>query len=337
MTPLFQTDKTEWATTLLAKHYRHVVLRGTHVLSTRIRVDRSKLGEFFLGRNADHAKHQVDLWREQGGILLDYQNGNLPIPHEAHVFCECPMSPRLLEGATAKTLALAVVYRPPSWAHHREEIDRKTPSVATCERVLSAISAAGLTSADAAILSALGLPARGVVALTDDRLAELSGVPGRHLPAVVRSLTPQKLRLSVWCRALPIVTRIEPREGGLATLYRYILTLPALNGVRLAQDGELAKVVRNWKVQMRALERCGSVERRPRMGFYVAANIRPDMALVAKRHAAASAALEKIIKMVEAAPALTQWSVARVQRGKLPPSGSAEQSAGVEPAVDTHR
>lgn len=335
MIQILQTQHPEQAALLLAKHYRHVVICGKHHLSTTIRINRKTLGkECFIARNGDRAQVILGLWREQGGLLLNYVAGPLLIPHEAQAFSECPLSLAKLHEETPATIACAAIYRPPSWTHHEFEIERIAPSADVCQRVLSAISAAGITSADRATLNALGMPSGGVVAITDDALSEKTGITPRHLPSVIRALVYGN-RWECFAWVLPIVPRIEPPTPGLMALYRHIEKLPSLNGVRLSQDAGLSKVARNAKVQLRALERCGSISLRPRIGFYVPENIRLKEKGLAQIHAAARAALRQIIQTVESAPELNQWSLSRLQRGqpRLSVARAPREGAGLSPDI----
>lgn len=115
----------ERSANLLIEHYRTVLIRAAYDNYTRIRfraddVDDSRL---YFGR----VPSQFKRWGETGGALITWRNDNREGAHDAILFVECPKSIRMLHRATASTRNVGVVYVPPTWTPHEDQIKKRHP------------------------------------------------------------------------------------------------------------------------------------------------------------------------------------------------------------------
>lgn len=120
MIELFRTTRMEWAANLLVEFYRQVLIRAAYDNYTRIRfrADDFKGPHFYFGR----VPSQFAKWRDTGGALLTWRNDNKEGPHDAILFVECPKSLKAMERASVNTRSVGVVYVPPTWRLHEEQI-----------------------------------------------------------------------------------------------------------------------------------------------------------------------------------------------------------------------
>lgn len=115
----------EWATDLLLEHFREVLVRAAYdnYVRIRFRADDVKDSRFYFGK----VPSQFAGWRRTGGALLTWRNDNREGPHDAIVLAECPKSIRLLERFTASTRYVGVIYMPPTWRNHEQQIIKRHP------------------------------------------------------------------------------------------------------------------------------------------------------------------------------------------------------------------
>lgn len=120
MIELFRTKRMEWAANLLVENYRLVLVRAAYDNYTRIRfrADDVEDSRLYFGR----VPSQFRRWRETGGALITWRNDNKEGAHDAILFVECPKSLKEMQRASVNTTALGVVYVPPTWRAHEEQI-----------------------------------------------------------------------------------------------------------------------------------------------------------------------------------------------------------------------
>ena len=293
----------EPAIILLAKHFERVLVRYQHKLYPPIRLRVKKLAEVkpYLRRNSPSTEGQVAQWRENGGVLLSYHlRGGFESPHDVRFFTECPFS--LAEFGDDGIPVVA--YWPTTWQRHWNNLEFMFPQKDTCRRMHAEIKAAGMDARHAEIFEALGFETKDIVSITDKQLAARLGMITYHMFKTRRVVFRGILRamIFVW----PMRVRIEPQDQSLLPMYRAICALRQLNGEHLALGGELSKVARFWKTQVRALNRCGSIQAMDRITFYDLRDVKPDMRRIGKKHTEAKNNLAKLIYTLGRAPELTE-------------------------------
>jgi hypothetical protein len=112
----------EWSANLLIKHYRHVVIRQAFMNKTRIRFRADFVVDERLFFNK--VPSQWEKWKNQGGGLISYKFPPEPFPHEAILFVECPKFIWMMRRAIVNTKDIVVLYEPPTWKPHEEQIAR---------------------------------------------------------------------------------------------------------------------------------------------------------------------------------------------------------------------
>ena len=113
----------ESATNLLVKHCRHVLVRAAYDNYVRIRFRADDLRDPRCYFNKVPSQHRF--WRKNGGVLITWRNTNLEGPHDAIVFAECPKSIDALHAAIQSTSTIGVIYEPPSWRQHEQQIVKR--------------------------------------------------------------------------------------------------------------------------------------------------------------------------------------------------------------------
>lgn len=112
----------EWAANLLVKNYRHVLIRASYMNHTRIRFRADNLVDERVFFNKVPSQHAA--WVEQGGALISWKFRGETHPHEAIVFVECPKFTWMLREGMAATQKICVIYEPPTWKAHEQQIVR---------------------------------------------------------------------------------------------------------------------------------------------------------------------------------------------------------------------
>ena len=128
MIPLYRTSRMESAANILIHRVRRVLVRAAYDNHVRIRFRADSLRDprVFFGKVPSQRKK----WQEKGGALISWRNDNREGEHEAIVLVECPKTIEVLYRAIKPTLMVGVVYVPPSWNPHEEQIEwryRKRP------------------------------------------------------------------------------------------------------------------------------------------------------------------------------------------------------------------
>lgn len=319
----------EAAVGFLREHYKHVLVRAIYATQLPIRFRPKKLDGVYLGLQADTG--EISRWLAKGGVLVNYRLHNPP--HDVHLLCECPFSLAALRLITCNTAEFAVIYKPPSWRAHREEISLSWPDSETCRKLHADIAAATIQPDHLAICKALDKPAEGLTVIADDEIKKRFGIGAIHLKRLRKTIL-RGVISKAYFTVMRLIPRVEPEDKSLIPLYRAVEALPKAGGVCLALGRTLYAASNLYKKQLRALVRCGSVANLGALGFYAVADIQPDFGMIQARHESAKAALEEIISAVDAAPELTAElrpsPPAQPQR-----SGARARRAGAAPARDT--
>ncbi len=116
----------EWAANVLLERFRQVLIYAAYDNYVRIRFradDVDEAHKLYFGR----VPSQFSKWRATGGALITWRNDCKEGPHDATVFAECPKSLKALEKASRNTQLLGVIYEPPSWRQHEQQIIRRHP------------------------------------------------------------------------------------------------------------------------------------------------------------------------------------------------------------------
>lgn len=123
MIQLFRTRRMESAANLLVKHYRQVLVFAAYDNYVRIRFRADKLRDPRCYFN--RVPSQRKAWAEQGGALITWRNDGKEGPHDAILFIECPKSMERLVASIAPTRSIGVIYEPPSWRQHEQQIAKR--------------------------------------------------------------------------------------------------------------------------------------------------------------------------------------------------------------------
>jgi hypothetical protein len=281
----FRTDNIEGAIMELSRHHYRTLVRCDCRLHKPIRVRAKLIGAanaYIVKWNTGDS--QIDLWHRLGGVLLDYVPPNLmdlrPL-HEAQVIVECPMSVTRILTAIKRTEAVAVVYKPPTWAGHRELALDRYPTVEKCQAFWSMVQDMGPRLSDDA--------ARNALSLRTDQFNRIR----RTVFDTTCYDSVAKVRL-----------RVPPAPGILLDVYAAIGRLPEEDGVHLIEDGALQVTAKFWKAQLRILRKRGHVLLTDTLTTYRVPAKLPNWPRIAKACAAAQHDIDRLIDYVEAIPAI---------------------------------
>jgi hypothetical protein len=280
-----RTSNIEGAIMELSRQHYRTLVRCDCRLHKPIRVRAKLLGDanaYIVKWNTGDS--QIDAWHRNGGVLLDYVSPRLtdvrPL-HEAQVLVECPMSIARIHAATKRTTAVTVIYKPPSWAGHRERALDRFPTVELCQKFWSMVQEAGERLSDDL--------ARGDLSLRTDQFncVRRTVFDGACFDSVV------KVRL-----------RTAPSPGILLDVYQAIGKLPEEDGVYLLEDGALKASAKFWKAQMRILRKRGHVLIVDTLSTYRMPPKLPNWGRIAKACAQAQHEVDALIEYVEAMPVI---------------------------------
>ena len=121
MIPVYRCRKMEPAVTLLAKHFRHVIVDATWWLfvAKRYRIRFDLVRRQGVRVYWDKTDSQIKAWREEGGILYNLHRKNFDEvtygPHDARFFVITPRKVEFLDRSCEETRGIAVAYQPPTW------------------------------------------------------------------------------------------------------------------------------------------------------------------------------------------------------------------------------
>ncbi len=115
----------EWSANVLLEHFRMVLVRAAYdnYVRIRFRADDIEDQRLYFGK----VPSQFSKWRENGGALLTWRNDNKEDAHDAILFVECPKSLKALERASVNTRLVGVIYEPPTWRLHEQQIIKRHP------------------------------------------------------------------------------------------------------------------------------------------------------------------------------------------------------------------
>ncbi|QTD88869.1 hypothetical protein [Burkholderia anthina] len=209
------------------------------------------------------AAAQLARWRENGGVLLNRGKvTGVEGPADVMVFFECPMSRRYLEQASAAITEQVVIPVAPTWRQHELSVDLRTPSEMQ--------------------LRALWEHCQGR-RMTDQALADASGVPMQYVMLMRRSLAPAE----EW----DIRPRLAPESAALLPAWEWIGT------GRVASKREVRAA--GHKTALREMKRLGHIALTKYLTYPADP---PDwIALAAKRRKAIED-LDQIRSLVESLP-----------------------------------
>lgn len=115
----------EWSANLLLEHFRLVLIRAAYdnYVRIRFRADDVEDPRLYFGK----VPSQFAKWRANGGALITWRNSNREGAHDAIIFVECPKSLKEMERASVNTRSVGVVYAPPTWRLHEQQIIKRHP------------------------------------------------------------------------------------------------------------------------------------------------------------------------------------------------------------------
>lgn len=126
---------------LLAKHFRRVLANcsNSNWTKIRLRADLITVPVYF-----SKASSQLTLWQNNGGVCISWEKrwDFTPGPHEAVFVMECPREIDLLDKRCQDATEIVVVFIPPLWKLHEEQLvriyGRKSPRLrrAAADRLL---------------------------------------------------------------------------------------------------------------------------------------------------------------------------------------------------------
>lgn len=113
----------ESAANLLVKHFKLVLVRAAYdnYVRIRFRADDLRDPRCYFNKVSSQRKR----WHETGGALITWKNNNLEGPHDVILFVECPKSIDAIYRAVQNTATLGVIYEPPSWRNHEQQIAKR--------------------------------------------------------------------------------------------------------------------------------------------------------------------------------------------------------------------
>lgn len=301
--PLFRASHMEPAVEELDRQFDRVMVRAIHYLDKPIRLRVKMLQDIrpFYLRNDPAFDREIDRWNEENGTLINFRpwfRNERVLPHDATFICECPLSMDEIEAQARDAGKICVVYPPPTWRAHLEDLFYRFPPATLCKRFFQTVSK---TKPDKHLLSialACSIPTAGTYAIDDAILAaDFDNLN------VVRKRTMKSKEGRRWSTVLQLIPRIEPEDRTLLGMYQHIKNeLPVIGHVRLARDNALVKAARFWKIALRALVRSGSVEQKAKIGFYFMDGLEPDYLKISADHEAAKARFNQLKAQVDALP-----------------------------------
>lgn len=324
---LFKTSNMEEAALLLAAYYDHVVIRNSYVVKNpiRFRHDLIDPAHPYILRADKAFNSQREEWQKNGGILLSYRTDEgLQQPCDAMLLTECPLSVYELKMTARNVKNVVVVYQPPTWKGHEDEAYFRTPSIDTCENVMKAITSKtnGAGAHEKAVARVLGIPLDGLSCVTDEILSEETDLHVKAL-AYARDAAIGKKYYRIVMQLIP---RIDPEPKELKCMYDHIVNeCPSVGGYKIAIN--LGKAARFWKSNIRALVRCGSIEKKETLGFYFPDEFNPDYRAIELRHKTSRVQLDRMKELIENAPELTSRNVKSRARQKVQPQSQPSVSS----------
>jgi hypothetical protein len=193
-----------YATTDIATSIRRAHDAFTHILVNRgytiikpvffrsVLISDLPVYQWGYWKKATHG--QLERWRANGGVLIDeYTFSDKSGAADVLVFVECPLTMRRIIQSSQHIAEYTVLPRPHTWRVHEQCLDLRTPS------------------ADA--LQPLWQAARGR-RISDDRLAEETGLTRPHLTYIRASLKP----VEEW----EIKPRLQPDFAGFLPAWEWI-------------------------------------------------------------------------------------------------------------------
>lgn len=248
-------------------------------------------------RNSPLYDRQLAGWSGDG-LIASWRADN-EFAHDVQVMAEMPLSIAAYEAAISHTSKSAVIFRPPTWRGHHAAVEHFWPSVDRVRLLEDFIRDAGISRPQVAMLDALGLPTGNMGCVSDPALSSID-MPTKGFSHVRRALMRGNASRQ-WVPVIPIACRIAPADRTLLPLYNAIKALPKAGALHLV-SGSLSKHAKNWRLQLRKLSACGSIEKRPRLWFYYTGFGRPDYERIDKENSEAKVALSEMISKVESAP-----------------------------------
>ena len=123
MIPLYRTHRMESAANLLVKHCRQVLVFAAYDNYVRIRFRADKMRDPRCYFNKVPSQRLA--WEKNGGALITWRNDGTEGQHDAILFVECPKSIERLVAAIKPTRLLGVIYEPPTWRQHEQQIAKR--------------------------------------------------------------------------------------------------------------------------------------------------------------------------------------------------------------------
>jgi hypothetical protein len=237
-------------------------------------------------------------------MLLNIRR-DLPSPgsYDALLIAEAPMNLAALKSITDK-IPMSVVYKPPTWKNHAEQVVFTSPSAELCGRLVGLIEAnIGRHDYDS-VCEILGVNPREVAALTNTQIIEAIGIPNTYLPLMRRTVfRGHTTRISKLVRlAHLLVLRIEPESADLMKAYEFIKQCPRVGNMHVLENNSLAKVAKFWRSTLKMLIRDGAIESRGQIGMYSLTGVVPNYGRIQALHEHARADVETMTAYVDALP-----------------------------------
>lgn len=300
---LYRTSNMEGAIALLANQYKHVMVRASYRLEKQIHLRPERFAPMQAYYQLINGPlTQLETWKEKGGVLVYFRDDHLYENCDAIVMVECPYRTEELYHHAGSARHVAVIYRPPTWTHHREETVRMNPDADMCRPVYETImeQRGNEHPIKEAICKKSGFGTDYTALIEDDEHCKAAGMDKRHLTICktkILHFTNKPYTFQTF------KVRIEPEDMALMPTYKYLENDTInINGLRVAASAELCKTAAFHKKAVRLLTACGSVERIERFSLYNCDVIHPHWDWIDKRHRVHMLKVDAVINAVDGLP-----------------------------------
>lgn len=300
---IYSTSNMEQAIVLLASRYKRVLVKATYKMEKRIRIRPERFepihAYYQLISGADT---QFQLWKEKGGVLVNFRDGPVYADYDAVIMIECPFDINELYYHAGTAKQVAVIFRPPTWVYHRAEMLRMNPASVTCRIVHDYIVSERGNKSDIkeGICNLLGSDPSTTALIEDQTLYKAVSMNNKEVSLIKNKLFRYSQKpLSFQTFRL----RFEPDDMALMPTYKYLET-EALNidGLRIVNVVHFRRESAFHKKALNLLCRSGSVVRVSRISLYDVETINPKWDWIERRHKVFLLKLEAIINTVDNLP-----------------------------------
>jgi hypothetical protein len=261
---LYHTWNMEAAAREMASRHHHCVIFHYYGVKPPIRMRRNLIADIPMTiiRSWDSfAKESYAKWREEGGLLVYYDNykTTMTIEAEAMLYIECPLRHDWFERQTRLISRDVIVYRPPAWIAHERTVLHYNPSADTHRTLMAIINCLVGRDLDEKMRAALELSGfdQAKTAVFDaDEIYAMTGISEYHIKQVLKSILFRARYERRHCYTL----NMEPEDPDMLWAYKLLEADPdRWKGMRMLRFNRLAVgIVHGFEKQMKRLirDRC---------------------------------------------------------------------------------